>query len=243
MINQELVEHLKLFNLTEYESKTYLALLTQGPSTVKEIREAAAIPYSREYDVLQSLESRGFVESQPGRPKRYKAVAPEKILKKELKKREKAVKALLKFADSIKEKQAQRMQMENVIWTLKGKEKIREKMTEMIQGAKKEILIIGRNPVATSELEKALKEARKRGVKIRALGMFQDTAKEALKRIGAEYYDFKHDHSRFLLVDDAELILASDDPADYPFALYNQNKSCINLYQNYFRHIWQEAKG
>jgi hypothetical protein len=73
--------------------------------------------------------------------------------------------------------------------------------------------------------------------------MFQDAAKEALKRIGAEFYYFKHDHSRFLLVDDAELILASDDPANYPFALYNQNRSCINLYQNYFRHVWEEAKG
>lgn len=241
MIDQSFVEHLKLFNLTEYESKTYLALVAQGPSTVKEIREAAAIPYSREYDVLQSLEKRGFVESQPGRPKRFKAVAPEKVLDKELKDRKKAVKALLTFADNIKEKQRQSMEMENVIWTLRGMDKIREKISEMIRAARKEILIIGRNPV-TTELEDALIEAGKRGVKIRALGMFQGNVKEALKRVGAEYYSFEHNHSRFLLVDDAELILASEDPANYPFALYNQNKSCINLYQNYFRHIWQEAK-
>jgi len=241
MIDQKFVEQLKLFNLTEYESKTYLALVAQGPSTVKEVRETAAIPYSREYDVLQSLESRGFVESQPGRPKRFKAVSPEKILEKELKARKRAVKALRKFADSIKEKHGRNMEMENVIWTLKGKEKIREKMAEMIQGAGKEILIIGRDPI-TSELEEALKEAGKRGVKIKALGMFEGDAKEALRRVGAEFYYFNHDHSRFLLVDDTELILASEDPANYPFALYNQNKSCINLYQNYFRHVWGGAK-
>jgi sugar-specific transcriptional regulator TrmB len=241
MIDKKFVEQLRLFNLTEYESKTYLALVTQGPSTVKEIREAAAIPYSREYDVLQSLESRGFVESQPGRPKRFKAVNPEKILERELRTRKKAVDALLKFADSIKEKQGKGMEMENVIWTLRGKEKIREKMGEMIRGAGKEILIIGRNPI-TFELEEALKEARKRGVRIKALGMFEGDAKEALRRVGAEFYYFNHNHSRFLLVDDAELILASEDPANYPFALYNKNKSCINLYQNYFRHVWDEAK-
>lgn len=242
MINQKFVEQLKLFNLTEYESKTYLALVAQGPSTAKEIREAAAIPYSREYDVLQSLESRGFVESQPGRPRRFKAVDPEKILERELKRREKAVKALLKFVDSIKEKRAQSMEMGDVIWTLRGRNRIREKMVEMIRGARKEILIIGRNPVTTVELEEALKEARKRGVKIKALGMFEGEANEALRRTGAEFYYFKHDHSRFLIVDDAEVILASDDPANYPFALYNQNRSCINLYQNYFRHIWEEVK-
>lgn len=240
MINQGFVEQLKLFNLTEYESKTYLALVAKGPSTVKEVREAAAIPYSREYDVLQSLERKGFVESQPGRPKRFKAVEPGKILTGELRKRKEAVEALLNFEASLKEK-GQSIEMANVIWTLKGKEKIREKMLEMVQRARKEVLIIGRNPF-TVELEEELKKAGKRGVQIMALGLFEEEVQETLRSIGAEFYFFEHDHSRFLLVDDQELILASDDPANYAFALYNQNKSCINLYQNYFRHIWEEAK-
>lgn len=242
MISKEFVEQLKLFNLTEYESKTYLALVVQGPSTVKEIREVADIPYSREYDILQSLESRGFVESQPGRPRRFKAVEPEKILQRELKKRKKAVDTLLEFTTSIKKNQPLSNEMENFIWTLKGRKKIREKMAEIIDTAEKEILIIGRNPVPTIELEEALKRAAERGVKIKALGMFEGPTVKALTRVGAEFYPFNHDHSRFLLVDDDELILASDDPADYPFALYNRNKSCINLYQNYFKHIWEETR-
>ncbi len=240
MISQKFIEQLRLFNLTEYESKTYLALVVQGPSTVKEIREVADIPYSREYDILQSLESRGFVESQPGRPKRFKAVDPEKILQRELRKRKKAVDTLLEFTTSIKKNQFISNEMENFIWTLKGRKKIREKMAEVIDSAKEEILIIGRNPIPTTELEEALKRAADRGVKVKALGMFEEQTKNALERIGAEFHPFNHDHSRFILVDDEELILASDDPADYPFALYNRNKSCINLYQNYFKHIWEE---
>lgn len=242
MISQELVERLRLFNLTEYESRTYLALVARGPSTAKEIREVADIPYSREYDILRNLEVRGFVESQPGRPRRFKAVEPEKVLKKELKRRKQAVDALLQFTAAIRENQALNNEMENVIWTLRGRDKIREKMLEMIEAAKEEILIIGSNPIPTRELEDALKRARERGVKIRALGMFRGEGEEVLKRVGAEFYPFEHNHSRFLLVDDQELILASDDPADYPFALYNKNKSCINLYQNYFRHIWEEVR-
>jgi sugar-specific transcriptional regulator TrmB len=242
MIGQEVVERLRLFNLTEYESRTYLALVARGPSTAKEIREVADIPYSREYDILRSLESRGFVESQPGRPRRFKAVEPEKVLERELKRRKKAVDSLLKYTSSIRENQALNNEMENVIWTLRGRNKIRGKMAEMIDAAKREILIIGRNPVPTPELEDVLKKARERGVKIKALGMFKGGGEEVLKRIGVEFYPFQHNHSRFFLVDDEELILASDDPADYPFALYNKNKSCINLYQNYFRHIWAETR-
>ena len=242
MIDQRFVEELKLFNLTEYESKTYIALVARGPSTVKEIRDTAGIPYSREYDILESLEKRGFVESQPGRPKRFKAVDPEKILERELRKRKKAVRDLLEFTASIRERRILEEEMENVIWTLRGREKIREKMVELIDAAEREILILGRNPIPTPELEEALRRAKERGVRIKALGVFSGKAKDVLKRVGAEFYPFNHDHSRFLLVDDDELILASDDPADYPFALYNRNKSCINLYQNYFRHIWEELR-
>ncbi len=242
MLDPKLAELLKLLNLTEYESKTYLALVMRGSATVKEIRELAGIPYSREYDVLQNLEKRGFVQVQPGRPKRFKAADPRSILKRELEVRAASVEKLLAALMPLYESTSKTSAFEDVVWMIKGSKNIREKLAEMINSAKKEILIVGIKPVTTGEIETSLKEATTRGVRIRAMGTFESTAKAVLEDVGAECIYYPHDHSRFVLIDDRELILASEDPANFSFALYNKNPGCIKLYQNFFEHIWRDLR-
>lgn len=242
MIDPKLIELLKLFNLTEYESKTYLALVARGSATVKEIREFSGIPYSREYDILSNLEKRGFVQVQPGRPKKFKAVEPGSVLKKELEVRANAIEKLIASLSPLYESTSSAETFEDVVWMVKGEENIREKLVEMLRSAKKQILILGVKPVTTPEIEAALKEVSSRGVKIRALGIFDSSTKAAFKDISVQYLDYAHDHSRFVLIDDRELILASEDPANFFFALYNKNPGCIKLYQNFFEHIWQDVK-
>lgn len=242
MIDRKIVEQLKLFNLTEYESKTYAALVINGPSTVKEIRELAEIPYSREYDILTNLEQRGFVELQPGRPRKYIAVDPNSVLKKELEERKKAVEALLNSLAPLYELSKKKESPEDVFWIIRGVENIREKLAEMIGSAEKEILIVGARPASTSAVKKALQKAARRRVKMRALGMFDKEQEEMFAAIGAKARYYKHDHSRFVLIDDKELILASEDPENCFFAMYNKNPGCIKLYQNYFELAWRKAR-
>ena len=50
----------KWFKLTSYEARAYLALLN-GCKTPREVAKRAKIPYTRVYDVIRSLESKGFV--------------------------------------------------------------------------------------------------------------------------------------------------------------------------------------
>jgi len=69
--------HLREMGLSEYKAKAYVSLLKQGTSTAKEVASAANIPQSRVYDVLDSLETEGFVKVQPGRPKKFGPVEPE----------------------------------------------------------------------------------------------------------------------------------------------------------------------
>ncbi|WP_457555988.1 TrmB family transcriptional regulator [Candidatus Pyrohabitans sp.] len=242
MIDSKLVEHLKLMNLTEYESRTYLALVVKGTATVKEIRELAQIPYSREYDILESLERRGYVVVQPGRPRRYRAVDPREILSKELQVRARAVEELIKKLSPIYSRHLGDITFSEVIWMLKGRENIHDRLIAMLSGARQEVLILGIKPVTTRAIARALREARSRGVVIKALGVFDEETKQLFDEIGVEHRRYPHDHSRFVLVDDRELILASEDPANYMFALYNQNPGCIKLYRNYFQHIWEETR-
>ncbi|MBT3303721.1 TrmB family transcriptional regulator [Candidatus Woesearchaeota archaeon] len=76
MINRELLGKLKDFNLNTYESKIWLALLMKGSATAGNLSEITDVPRSRCYDVLESLEKKGFIVMKVGRPIKYIAVSP-----------------------------------------------------------------------------------------------------------------------------------------------------------------------
>jgi sugar-specific transcriptional regulator TrmB len=72
---------LRDLGLSEYESRTYRALLDRGTATAKELSSSSEVPMGRIYDVLNGLEGNGLVRSQAAsRPKRYVAVEPETAL-------------------------------------------------------------------------------------------------------------------------------------------------------------------
>ena len=72
IIKPELVKKIKeYFSLNIYETKVWLALLGKGVATAGEIAEISNVPRSRTYDVLESLEKRGFAIAKLGKPVKY----------------------------------------------------------------------------------------------------------------------------------------------------------------------------
>src|SRR3990170_693896 len=83
MIKQELVKKIKeYFNLNIYETKVWIALLSKGVASAGEIATISGVPRSRTYDVLESLEKRGFAIVKLGKPVKYIAVKPTEVLEK-----------------------------------------------------------------------------------------------------------------------------------------------------------------
>ena len=78
--NQETIKKIKLFGLNTYEAKIWVALLSRGVSTAGELSDIANVPRSRSYDVLESLEKKGFVVMKLGKPIKYLAVPPKEVL-------------------------------------------------------------------------------------------------------------------------------------------------------------------
>ncbi|HLC73609.1 MAG TPA: helix-turn-helix domain-containing protein, partial [Candidatus Nanoarchaeia archaeon] len=68
------------FNLNIYEVKIWTALLSRGISTAGELSDISEVPRSRSYDVLETLEKKGFVIMKLGKPIKYIAVKPEDIV-------------------------------------------------------------------------------------------------------------------------------------------------------------------
>src|SRR5208283_4459399 len=70
-ISDRVRRSLQEFGLTDYEIRSYTSLLEIGPATASELSEASAVPYSKIYEVLGSLEKKGWIEMEHGRPSKY----------------------------------------------------------------------------------------------------------------------------------------------------------------------------
>ncbi|MBT3465360.1 TrmB family transcriptional regulator, partial [archaeon] len=70
----------RYFMLNLYEVKIWTALLSRGVSTAGELSDIANVPRSRSYDVLESLEKKGFVVMKLGKPIKYIAVPPNEVV-------------------------------------------------------------------------------------------------------------------------------------------------------------------
>lgn len=67
---------LNQMGLTASEIRAYAILLRTKEPTASELSREATIPYSKVYDVLSSLEEKGWVSSNNTRPTRYLAKSP-----------------------------------------------------------------------------------------------------------------------------------------------------------------------
>ncbi len=82
MINEEnLIKYLEYYGLDQYEAKVYIALLARGSATASELSDISGIPYTRIYDAINNLESKGLILRIPGRPMKFSVIHPKLALK------------------------------------------------------------------------------------------------------------------------------------------------------------------
>mgnify|MGYP001177644413 CR=1 FL=1 len=80
LVQKDFLSKLRDFGLNTYESKIWTALLSRGVSTAGELSDIANVPRSRSYDVLESLERKGFIIMKLGKPITYLAVPPSEVI-------------------------------------------------------------------------------------------------------------------------------------------------------------------
>jgi len=135
---KKLREDLVKFGFSKYETLVYTTLLMKGSSTASEIVEASGIPQPRLYDIVSSLERKGLVESQGGRPKKYWPLDPEAALPRFFSRFENAYKETLKTSEELYKKASVFMEKPSV-WIVRGKGNVLSKMADMIRDSKIEL--------------------------------------------------------------------------------------------------------
>lgn len=152
---QELIKKIKYhFNLNIYESKVWLALLSKNIATVGEVAEASGVPRSRVYDVLESLDKRGFAIAKLGKPVRYLAVKPSVVVEHMKNNMLREVEEKTKTLSDMKENQEYQdlellyskgikpIQPEELSSAIRGRQNAYSFLKNMIEETKKEIILV-----------------------------------------------------------------------------------------------------
>ena len=154
LVKTELVSKIKdYFDLNIYETKVWLALLGKGIASAGEVAEISRVPRSRTYDVLESLEKKGFAIVKLGKPVKYIGVKPKLILEK-LKNNVRSdaddrIVTLSKVRETAEYEQLEQLykgginpvRREDLSAALKGKTNITNHLREILQNATKEVII------------------------------------------------------------------------------------------------------
>ena len=83
IVKDDFIKKLKnAFDLNIYEVKIWTALLSKGVSSAGELSDISNVPRSRSYDILESLEKKGFVIMKLGKPIKYITVDPKEVLER-----------------------------------------------------------------------------------------------------------------------------------------------------------------
>jgi sugar-specific transcriptional regulator TrmB len=145
-IPQEVYSALKEFGLTDYETRAFIALISNGVSSAKDLSDRTKIPYSRIYDVLVNLENLGWVKVISGRPMQYKAERPAfvaKLAKKQIEEKYQRIEhALLEKLEPL---YGHEETVESTpVWIVNGN--VQQKIVDMIRNSTKSINIFFKNP-------------------------------------------------------------------------------------------------
>jgi len=260
IVQKDFLNKLKDFGLNSYESKLWIALLSRGVSTAGELSDISNVPRSRAYDVLESLEKKGFIVVKVGKPIKYLAVPPtevvERVKKKVVEEAEERNKILsgLKESDVLDELNSLHTEGIKLVdptdrsGAFRGRDKAYEHMGTMIKNAQKSITLMTSKEGLERKYEflgPALKKAAKAGVDIKVSvpnNANKDLVKEIAKFATVKTGKDKND-ARFMVVDNSHLMMfLTDDQKvhkSYDCAVWVEAPLFVNYFNGLFEQSWK----
>ncbi len=153
MREEEATRALETLGLTGKEGRAYLVLLENGVSTAQQVSTLLNVQYPAVYRILQSLQSKGWIEVSQERPNRYRARAPRIVSEEARQSRSDDLAAAAEAVASLKEPAAPRARVtDGDLWIYKGPEPIGRKLREIVLSSSNQILCVCPFPVAPEVL-------------------------------------------------------------------------------------------
>ncbi len=261
IVKDELLSKLRrYFDLNLYEVKLWTALLSRGVSTAGELSDIADVPRSRSYDVLESLEKKGFVIMKLGKPIKYIAIPPSEVVERVKKNMHSNAQKKIKRLDEVKvsplltELETLHTQGINLVepsemsGCLRGRNNLYNHLDLLIKDAKENINIMTSD---TGFMRKAeglrgpLERASKRGVNIKISAPLNKENKKiasSLKGI-PEIKNNEDLNTRFVTVDGKDMVFMTLDDKEvhpsYDLGVWVKTPYFTSAMDQMFNHMWE----
>ncbi len=263
IVKEEFLSKLRrYFSLNLYEVKIWTALLSRGVSTAGELSDIANVPRSRSYDILESLEKKGFVVMKLGKPIKYLAVPPKEVVER-VKKNVKTdadeqVKKLenLKSTDVVNELNSLHTQGVELVepsdlsGSLRGRHNLYNHLELTIKNAENTVTMMTTAEGLMRKVEglrPVFEEIKKKGVNIRIAAPLTKESKEAAKAI-KDVAEVRHTDkkARFTVVDGKEVVFMVMDDADvhptYDIGIWINTPFFAAALEELFELAWKTMK-
>ena len=253
----------KIFDLNLYEVKVWTALLSRGTSTAGELSSISDVPRSRTYDILESLEKKGFIVMKLGKPIKFVALKPEEVIER--------VKKNLVTEASEKSKRLERLKGDEVLseltglftdgikyieptdlsGALKGRQNIYNHLDMLVRESQNTITLVTTADGLSRKMEvllPSMEKAKKRGVIIRIAAPITAENKAVAKDFAkvAEVRDVADLRARFMLVDSEQLMfmLLNDEEVHptYDVGIWLNTEFFAQALESLFEIAWKGFK-
>jgi sugar-specific transcriptional regulator TrmB len=264
IVKEEFLSRLrKIFDLNLYEVKVWTALLSRGTSTAGELSSISDVPRSRTYDILESLEKKGFIVMKLGKPIQFVALKPEEVIERV--KRNLVVDAKEKsarleklkgdevleeltgiFSDGIKY-----IESTDLSGALKSRQNIYNHLDMLVREAQSTITLVTTADGLTRKLEilmPSLEKAKKRGVKIRIAAPITKENMKVAKDFSkvAEVRNVQELNARFMLVDSEQIMFMllndTDVHPNYDVGVWLNTEFFAQALESLFEIAWKNFK-
>lgn len=263
IVGEEFLKQIKEFGLNSYEAKIWAALLSRGVSTAGELSDIANVPRSRSYDILESLEKKGFIVMKIGKPIKYIAVPPaevvERVKKNVLAEADERANSIekLKGSDILNElnllhsKGVDLVDPTEVTGALKGQDNIHDQVNLMLKSAEESVVLVTTETGLARKmavLGRAFKKAAVRGVKIEVAAPLTEKNKDAVEKLSefATVRNLEGLNSRFCIADGKEVLFMLMDDSDvhamYDVGVWINTPYFAQALSQLFDKVWKTLK-
>ena len=164
MSDDSTVELLRGLGMTEWEAKTYLALLRRSPVTGYAAAAAAGVPRAKIYEVLKSLVASNVVRIARSEPTQYTPVPPDELLSRlsqDHAQRVEAAEEALAGYGTVADDGGE-------IWDIQGRDRILDRARSLLAAAASRVLVEIWEPDVEA-LRPDIEDAIRRGVSVVAV--------------------------------------------------------------------------
>ena len=264
IVKEEFLSRLrKIFDLNLYEVKVWTALLSRGTSTAGELSNISDVPRSRTYDILESLEKKGFIVMKLGKPIKFVALKPEEVVERvkknlvrgaqEKSKRLEKLKGdeVLKELSNLFTQGIKFVEPSDLSGSLKGRQNLYNHLDMMVREAEQSIVIVTTGEGLSRKLEilmPSLQKVKKRGVKVRVAAPIDKNNIKVAKEFSkvAEVRNLQKMKARFVIIDGKQIMfMLLDDEKfhpNYDLGVWINTEFFAQALEQLFDLAWKEMK-